>query len=86
MLNDWEKLRQEQLKFIEHWNKSFIQFHREKNGHNHFSLNYGEIYALRVDDLVEFSNKNKMTFEFNHFMNEIIFSDIKKYQEKVKEW
>ena len=78
MLQDYEDLRQKQLEFLKGWNETFVKKARENKHHNHFSLDYGEIYALRIDDLVDFVNKNKMTFEFEHFMNEIIFSDIRR--------
>lgn len=78
MISDYEKLRQEQLKFLEYWNKSFVKPHREKDKHDHFRISDREVYALRVDDLIDFANKNKMTFELDYIMGGIIFKDIKR--------
>lgn len=60
MLNDYEKLRKQQLEFLEYWNNSFVKLRREKLRHNHFSLKTKEIYALRIDDLISFCDKEKM--------------------------
>lgn len=78
MNSDYEKLRNEQLQFLDNWNQSFVIPNRKEKGHNNFSLNYGEIYALRVDDLVSFAKQNKMSFEFSDFMDEIVFKDHRK--------
>ncbi len=78
MLNDYEKLRQEQLKFLDNWYDDFVIPARREKGHHNFSLDYGKIYAIRLDDLVYFANKNKMTFEFEHYMSDIIFRDIRR--------
>lgn len=76
MLNEYEMLRKEQLKFLDSWyNKFVIPARQEKNQHN-FTLDYDKIYAIRLDDLVYFVKKNKMTFEFEHYMSDIIFRDI----------
>ena len=58
MLNDYEKLRQEQLKFLDNWYNDFVIPARREKGHHNFSLDYGKIYAIRLDDLVYFVNKN----------------------------
>lgn len=76
MLNDYEKLRLRQLRFLQEWNKSFVKPARER-GNNHFSISYGDIYALRIDDLVYFAKENKMEFEYEVYMDCIIFTDIK---------
>lgn len=78
MLNEYEKLRQQQLKFLDHWYNNFVIPARQEKGHHNFSLDYGKIYAIRLDDLVYFANKNKMTFEFEHYMSDIIFRDIRR--------
>ena len=65
MPSDYEKLRLQQLEFLEHWNKSRVIPARVEKGHNNFSLDYGTIYALRIDDLVYFAKKNKMIFEYD---------------------
>lgn len=78
MLSDYEKLRLQQLRFLEDWYKSFVIPAREEKNHHNFSLDYGKIYALRLDDLVYFVNQNKMTFEFEIFMSDIIFRDIRR--------
>lgn len=77
MLSDYEKLRQEQLAFLKEWNLRYI-IPARKNKHDSFSIHYGKIYALRLDDLVDFANKNKMTFEYSQFMEHIIFRDIRR--------
>ncbi len=78
MTSDYEKLREKQLEFLDNWNQSFVIPVRKEKGHCNFSLNIRYIYALRIDDLTFFANQNKMTFEFEHFMDEIIFRDIKR--------
>lgn len=77
MLNDYEILRKKQLEFLEYWNNSFVKLRREKLRHDHFSLNTKEIYALRIDDLISFCDKEKMVFQYSNWMQEIIFKDIK---------
>lgn len=78
MINDYEELREKQLKYLEAWYQRLVVPTRKIAHHDHFSLSYGEIYALRIDDLVYFVNKNNMTFEFDWVENHIIFSDIKR--------
>lgn len=77
MLSDYEELRKKQLEFLKFWNDSFVKLRRKKLGHDHFSLNTKEIYALRIDDLISFCDKEKMSFEYSNWMQEIIFNDIK---------
>lgn len=77
MLSDYEKLRLQQLEFLENWNKTFVIPARDEKGHKNFSLDYGKIYALRIDDLVYFANQNRMIFEYDNFMSDIIFRDIR---------
>ena len=76
MLNDYDMLRQQQLKFLDDWYNNFVIPARQEKGHHNFSLGYEKIYAIRLDDLVYFVNKRKMTFEFENFMSDIIFRDI----------
>lgn len=78
MLDDYEKLRLKQLRFLEDWNKSFVIPARKNKNHHNFSLSYSEIYAIRLDDLVYFAKSNNMEFEYEVFMDNIIFRDIKK--------
>lgn len=78
MLSDYEKLRLQQLEFLNDWYNNFVIPAREKKGHCNFSLDYGKIYAIRLDDLVHFVNQRKMTFEFENFMSDIIFRDIQR--------
>lgn len=43
MLNDYEKLRQQQLKFLDDWYNNFVIPARQEKGHHNFSLDYGKI-------------------------------------------
>lgn len=76
MLSDYEKLRLQQLEFLENWYKTFVTPTREAKGHHNFSLDYGKIYALRIDDLVYFVTQHRMIFEYDNLMDDIIFKDI----------
>ena len=78
MLNDYEVLREKQLQFLDEWNQRFVIPARKEAKHDHFRINLNEIYALHIDDLTFFADKNKMTFEYDDIMgNGIIFKDIK---------
>ena len=79
MPSDYEKLREEQLEFLDKWNQMFVIPTRKQVKHDHFRVELKEIYALRIDDITFFANQNKMTFEYDDFMgNAIIFKDIKR--------
>ena len=78
MQSDYEKLRNEQLKFLDNWNQSFVIPARKEAKHDHFRVCLNEIYALRIDDITFFADQNKMTFEYDSLIgNGIIFKDIK---------
>lgn len=78
MPSDYEKLREEQLEFLDKWNQSFVIPARNKAKHDHFRVELKEIYALRIDDITFFADQNKMTFEYDDLNgNGIIFKDIK---------
>lgn len=78
MQSDYEKLRSEQLKFLDNWNQLFVIPARKEAKHDHFRVSLNEIYALRIDDITFFANQNKMTFEYDDLNgNGIIFKDIK---------
>ena len=78
MQSDYEKLRSEQLKFLDNWNQSFVIPARKEEKHDHFRVSLNEIYALRIDDITFFADQNKMTFEYDDLIgNGIIFKDIK---------
>ena len=80
MLSDYEKLREEQLEFLDHWNQSFVIPARKKAKHDHFRVSLNEIYALRIDDIIFFANQNKMTFKYSNFLfdDAIVFEDIER--------
>lgn len=78
MLSNYEKLREEQLEFLDKYNQKYIIPARKEAKHNHFIVSLNEIYALRIDDITFFANQNKMTFEYDDLNgNGIIFKDIK---------
>lgn len=78
MPSDYEKLREEQLEFLDKWNQSFVIPARKQAKHDHFRVELKEIYALRIDDITFFVDQNKMTFEYDDVMGSaIIFKDIK---------
>lgn len=78
MPSDYEKLREEQLDFLDKWNQLFVIPARNQAKHDHFRVELNEIYALRIDDITFFADKNKMTFEYDDVMgSSIIFKDIK---------
>lgn len=78
MPSDYEKLREEQLEFLDKWNQSFVIPTRKQAKHDHFRIELNEIYALRIDDITFFADQNKMTFEYDDLNgNGIIFKDIK---------
>lgn len=78
MPSDYEKLREEQLDFLDKWNQLFVIPARNQAKHDHFRVKLNEIYALRIDDITFFADKNKMTFEYDDVMgSSIIFKDIK---------
>ena len=77
-MNDYEKLREKQLEFLDKWNQNFVIPARKEAKHDHFRVSLNEIYALRIDDITFFADKNKMTFEYDDLNgNGIIFKDIK---------
>ena len=78
MQSDYEKLRNDQLKFLDKWNQLFVIPARKEAKHDHFRVNLNEIYALRIDNITFFADQNKMTFEYDDINgNGIIFKDIK---------
>lgn len=78
MLNAYEELRETQLEFLDKWNQNFVIPARKEAKHDHFRVSLNEIYALRIDDITFFADKNKMTFEYDDLNgNGIIFKDIK---------
>lgn len=77
MIGDYRKLREKQLEFLGYWDQSFIIPTRKEIGHYNFSISFKEIYALRIDDIVSFANKNKMTFEYDYTFERLKFRDIK---------
>ena len=77
-MNDYEKLREKQLEFLDKWNQNFVIPARKEAKQDHFRVSLNEIYALRIDDITFFADKNKMTFEYDDLNgNGIIFKDIK---------
>ncbi len=77
-MNDYEKLREKQLEFLDKWNQNFVIPTRKETKHDHFRVSLNEIYALRIDDITFFADQNKMTFEYDDINgNGIIFKDIK---------
>ncbi len=77
-MNDYEKLREKQLEFLDKWNQSIVIPARKEAKHDHFRVSLNEIYALRIDDITFFADQNKMTFEYDDLVgNGIIFKDIK---------
>ena len=77
-MNAYEKLREEQLEFLEKWNQKFVIPSRKEAKHDHFRIALKDIYALKIDDITFFADQNKMTFEYDDVNgNGIIFKDIK---------
>ena len=73
MLGDYEKLRQEQLIFIEEYYKNNV----EPKGHFcEFWLSDNAIYSLRIDDLTSFANKYNLTFNYDYVLGGICFKSI----------
>lgn len=78
MLSNYEKLREEQLEFLDKWNQNFVIPARKEAKYDHFRVSLNEIYALRIDDITFFADQNKMTFEYDDVNGSgIIFKDIK---------
>ena len=77
-MNDYEKLREKQLEFLDKWNQNFVIPTRKETKHDHFRFRLNEIYALSIDDTTFSAVQNKMSFEYDDLNgNGIIFKDIK---------
>ena len=75
MLQDYEKLRQEQLRYLEEYYKKSVDPKDEFFG---FWIATKEIYSLRIDDLTSFANKYNLTFDYDYMFAGISFEKIRR--------
>ena len=73
MLENYEKLRQEQLRYLEEYYKKSVDPKDEFFG---FWIANIEIYSLRLDDLTSFANKYNLTFDYDYMFDGICFKSI----------
>ena len=73
MLEDYEKLRQEQLNFIEEYYKEVV---KPKGKFVQFWFGTNQVCYLSIIDLVFFANKYKLTFNYGHLIDGICFKSI----------
>lgn len=75
MLEDYEKLRQEQLRFLEEYYKKSVDLEDKFFG---FWIATKEIYSLRIDDLTSFANKYNLSFDYDYVFDGISFEKIRR--------
>lgn len=73
MLENYEKLRQEQLNFIEEYYKKSVE---PKGKFIQFWIGTNQVCYLSIDDLVSFANKYNLTFNYGHLIDAICFKSI----------
>lgn len=73
MLENYEKLRQEQLNFIEEYYKKSVE---PKGKFIQFWIGTNQVCYLSIDDLVSFANKYNLTFNYGHHIDGICFKSI----------
>ena len=82
MLQDYEKLRQEQLSFLEEYYKILEEYYKRsvdpKDNFSGFWIATKEIYSLRIDDLTSFANKYNLTFDYDYMFAGISFEKIRR--------
>lgn len=75
MLQDYEKLRQKQLSFLEEYYKKSVDPKDEFSG---FWIATKELYCLRVDDLTSFAKKYNLLFDYDYALEGISFEKIRR--------
>lgn len=73
MLEDYERLRQEQMSFLEEYYKEVV---KPKGKFVQFWIGTNQVRYLSINDLVLFANQYNLTFNYGHLIDGICFKSI----------